>query len=70
MTRKICNGCGGYIGIDCFNPTECEWIAQDERRIYEQQQRQIIERIKQENEELKKRLDQLEIINEQLKLKS
>ena len=23
---KICNSCGGVIGRDCFNPSECEWI--------------------------------------------
>ena len=30
---SICNGCGGVVGRDCFNPGECEWIARDiERR--------------------------------------
>lgn len=24
----ICNGCGGVIGRDCFNPIECESISQ------------------------------------------
>lgn len=23
-----CNGCGGVVGRDCFNPQECEWITQ------------------------------------------
>lgn len=23
-----CNGCGGVIGVDCFNPQECQQIAQ------------------------------------------
>jgi hypothetical protein len=27
-----CNGCGGVVGRDCFNPSECEWIAQDMER--------------------------------------
>lgn len=26
---KICNGCGGYVGRDCFNPIECEQIARN-----------------------------------------
>ena len=26
----ICNGCGGIIGRDCFNPQECEWITQQQ----------------------------------------
>ena len=69
MARKICNGCGGYIGIDYFNPTECEQITKDQQRIYEEQQSIRIERIEQENKELKKRLDELELINEHLKLK-
>lgn len=24
-----CNGCGGIVGRDCYNPQECELIAQD-----------------------------------------
>jgi hypothetical protein len=33
----ICNGCGGVVGRDCFNPTECEWISHDmERRRQEE----------------------------------
>ncbi len=40
MARQVCNGCGGYVGVDCFNPQECEWIARDQQRIYEQQQKQ------------------------------
>lgn len=32
-----CNGCGGLVGRDCFNPQECEWISQDmERRRQEE----------------------------------
>lgn len=27
-----CNGCGGIVGRDCFNPSECEWIARDMER--------------------------------------
>lgn len=25
----ICNGCGGIVGRDCFNPQECEQISRD-----------------------------------------
>ena len=33
-----CNGCGGTVGRDCFNPQECEWISRDiEARHYAQQ---------------------------------
>lgn len=60
MARRICNGCGGYVGIDCFNPSECEWIAQDEKRIREQRQHDRLTRIEQENLELKQRLSDLE----------
>lgn len=28
----ICRGCGGVAGRDCFNPEECEWIANDMHR--------------------------------------
>ncbi len=31
---SLCNGCGGVIGQDCFNPQECEWIAQEEERRF------------------------------------
>jgi len=27
MAKQICNGCGGVVGRDCFNPQECEWIS-------------------------------------------
>ena len=27
---KICPGCGGIIGQDCFNPTECLWISEQQ----------------------------------------
>lgn len=34
----ICNGCGGIVGRDCFNPQECEWISRDiEAQHYAQQ---------------------------------
>lgn len=29
-----CNGCGGVIGRDCFNPVECEQIALSIDRDY------------------------------------
>lgn len=25
---SICNSCGGVIGRDCFNPSECAWISE------------------------------------------
>jgi hypothetical protein len=24
---STCPGCGGVVGRDCFNPSECEWIS-------------------------------------------
>lgn len=24
---SYCDSCGGIIGRDCFNPVECQWIA-------------------------------------------
>lgn len=27
MASRICAGCGGVIGRDCFNPQECEYIT-------------------------------------------
>lgn len=34
-----CPGCGGVVGRDCFNPSECEWIARDmEARALAQRQ--------------------------------
>lgn len=35
---SICNGCGGVVGRDCYNPQECEWISRDmeARRMAEQ----------------------------------
>lgn len=31
----ICNGCGGVIGKDCWNPQECEYISYQEQRQIE-----------------------------------
>lgn len=44
---SICNGCGGVVGRDCFNPQECEWISQDmARRDQERQyEAQYIDRV-------------------------
>lgn len=50
--RKICNGCGGYIGVDCFNPVECEWIANDQRRIQRQHEQDRIARLERRIKEL------------------
>lgn len=33
-----CNGCGGLVGRDCFNPVECEWISRQQELHYLQQQ--------------------------------
>ena len=33
-----CNGCGGTIGRDCFNPQECEWISRQQEAQYMAQQ--------------------------------
>lgn len=39
-----CNGCGGVVGRDCFNPSECEWIAQDMERREAMQQAESVAR--------------------------
>jgi hypothetical protein len=28
---STCNGCGGVVGRDCYNPQECEWISRDQQ---------------------------------------
>lgn len=67
MTRKVCNGCGGYIGVDCFNPQECEWIARSEQANYENAQRERMRRIEDENKTIKERFKTLEAEIERLK---
>jgi hypothetical protein len=32
----ICKSCGGVIGIDCFNPSECEWISEQQEKLKQQ----------------------------------
>ena len=39
-----CNGCGGIVGRDCFNPSECEWIARDMERREAMQQAESVAR--------------------------
>lgn len=39
----LCNGCGGVISRDCFNPRECEWISQqqdNDAQLRQEQERQ------------------------------
>lgn len=33
---RHCPSCGGIIGRDCFNPTECAWISEQQQRYHEQ----------------------------------
>jgi hypothetical protein len=55
---SICNGCGGRVGRDCFNPQECEWISRDiEARAMAEQAAAPLRR---EIEELRQRLAELE----------
>ena len=60
MARKICNGCGGYVGVDCFNPIECEWIAMDQQRIRRENDDLRLRRLEDENARLHQRLLELE----------
>lgn len=34
---STCQSCGGLVGRDCYNPSECAWISQ---RMQEEEQRQ------------------------------
>lgn len=38
----ICKGCGGLLGRDCFNPQECEWIAEQEQKRFSPETEQAI----------------------------
>lgn len=29
---SYCNACGGKLGIDCFNPSECAYITESMKR--------------------------------------
>lgn len=29
---RICQGCGGVLGRDCFNEQECIWISQSQQQ--------------------------------------
>jgi hypothetical protein len=40
---SICNGCGGVVGVDCFNPQECEWISRDMAQRWEGEGAQAVE---------------------------
>ena len=54
----ICNGCGGVVGRDCFNQSECEWIARDmEQRATAEA---IAEPIERDIESLLRRVNALE----------
>lgn len=52
----ICNGCGGVVGRDCYNPRECEQIthSQEHSLMIELQQ------LNHENARLKARIAELE----------
>jgi len=42
---SICSGCGGVLGRDCYNESECVWIGQNQESYY-QAQSQIDEMIR------------------------
>jgi hypothetical protein len=53
-----CNGCGGIIGRDCFNPQECEWISRSmeiDHAVKQEKDRQYREIEKQQNDWLNNR---------------
>lgn len=39
---KICQGCGGVLGRDCWNEQECIWISQSQQIDNQQQIQQEI----------------------------
>lgn len=51
---STCNGCGGVVGRDCFNPQECEWIS------HQQEARHMAEQYAPDTQELEQRMDALE----------
>lgn len=57
MNTNICNGCGGVIGRDCYNPRECEEISRQNHN----QDSQELEHLRRENSDL---------INQNTELKS
>lgn len=56
----ICNGCGGVVGKDCFNPQECEWIAHDQERHLHRQHDLESQHLEQRVEELERKLHAVE----------
>jgi uncharacterized protein YceH (UPF0502 family) len=56
----ICNGCGGVVGRDCFNPQECEWIARDQERHRHEQHEMSSQHLEQRVEELERKLQAVE----------
>lgn len=61
----ICHGCGGVVGRDCFNPSECEWIARQQETQQAAQEasrplEQEIDYLLREVASLKKRIERLE----------
>lgn len=59
-----CQGCGGIIGRDCFNPTECLWISQQQQQDNGEQYRNEIWELK---NELSIRERHINALEEQLK---
>jgi uncharacterized protein YceH (UPF0502 family) len=55
-----CNGCGGVVGRDCWNPVECEQIANqmEQNKHYSLEQR--VQSLEQELAELRRLLLPLE----------
>jgi len=65
-----CNGCGGLVGRDCFNPQECEWITQqmnnDAAADVDQLKAQLCELEKQREADLKRIEELRELLNRSL----
>lgn len=43
---STCNGCGGVVGRDCFNPQECEWISHDMQQRTQYSVEQMVDKIR------------------------
>ena len=45
---SICKSCGGEIGVDCFNPRECEEICYKQEQYDNHQNKSELETLKYE----------------------
>ena len=54
---SICPSCDGVIGRDCFNPSECAWIGEQQERNAQRERDEYVRSLEQRIKQLESKLE-------------